>query len=190
MTQVYRRFFEVVEGEFLKNVEQAIAINHSAMDAYMEIAKEIGAHSDRYYASEKNLIGFYFDKKPGDTYKRVGPGAFYPKRNNKPGKALHERIAAIQVCNTYDYSPLGLAEDGRWVIVYGGTAYSCSTTFLPKTKRVFVAVPWQDNDPDKHDRNPHMLWTPASHMVEMKEWEVQRAIDEYNEMMRGEDSCH
>ncbi len=194
---VYRRYFKVAKGPLVDAVVHARQVNKEAWEKYQEILSDIGAKPG-YYQTRNCLVAVVFEKEPDRyLYKRSGKG-WYPKRNIKEGRALHERFAAVKTIDEQKcLKEVGLTDNPT---IFGSNRAHCpSLTIIPSdTPVLFVLVPWYDEDPEKlaryvkdREKGSHyngtldaVLWCPTKDMLEVKEWEYLRSIDEWNESVR------
>lgn len=200
---VYRRYFRVERGPLVDAVKEAREINNKAHDEHVSILKEIGAKT-KYYQRDGRLVAVIFDNEPNrNLYKKVGncPDGHFPKKNSKQGKALAKRLTEIKTKPEIDcLSVVGLI--GRFKFVSASKAYGDTIVTIPSDPIVvYVSVPWHDVDPEKieayvaekqqskgrYDRDLEaVMWTPPKEFIEIKSWEVDKAIDEWNESCQAE----
>lgn len=191
---VYRRYFRVDEGPLISAAAEAIAINKKAEDDYQKILKEIGAMDTQWYQVKGKLTEIMFEGCPDlHLFKRTKNG-WYPKKNNKEAKAIATRFEAVQTVNTSAcLKEVGLLHDFPVLFGEGKCYYNVLTILRFEPIVCFVNIPWYDIDPEKlekykntdrknrQDSNmDYLLWEPTRDMVEVKEWEFLRAIEEYN----------
>lgn len=188
---VYRRYFRVTSGPLFDAVVAATEVNRSARKEYGKILDSIGAKCDQWYQIDDRLVGLIFGETPDkNLFKKVRNG-WMPKKNNKKAKAIADRIASVKTENINDLlSVVGLSSFPR--IFAGGKCYSATLTDIPSDPPViYVCVPWFDVDPvklkaykaDKNSRDSNyeaILWEPPADMEEVKGWEVDKAIEEWN----------
>lgn len=185
---VTRRFFRVTTGPVIRSVKNAQTINGAADTMYKRIISDIGAN-DTYYTRDHRLVAFTFDKPDRNLFKKVGKG-WYPKLNTKWGKSLDHRIRELHI-DDVDKSVLTLLVLVDKCIFTGRTLCRPTICVIPSDEPVvFVSVPWYDEDPavveeykksTKRDGNLDMLlWTPPKELIEVKEWEVDKEIAEWN----------
>ena len=198
----YNRYFLIKEGPALEAAKAQDLTNRAALTAYGEIAKELGANEEKFYISENKLVAFIFASPPSSVaFKRVKGGGFYPKQTSKAGKALHERISEVPtVPDRAILEPLGLGTSYSLLDPRKGALYFPALTFLPGEGRpvLYLSVPWFDCDPEeletyKADKAEGarletnldaVLWEPLSGWEEVKDWEVNKAIREYNACLK------
>lgn len=196
---VYRRYFRVTEGPLIDAMKDAIEINNRAKREYVNILHKIGAER-QYYHIDNRLVAVQFKDEPDRyLYKKCKHGGWYPKRNTKEGKTLHERFKSVKT--EADSECLKLVNLSSSPTLAGaGRCYFPTITVLPSEDMViFISVPWYDEDPDvlaeyvkdkNHmDRNyDAILWKPSEEMVEIKRWEVEKEIDQWNESIKTEET--
>ncbi len=196
---VYRRYFKATSGPMIDKIKESQSINIEANKKFSEILQELGACNE-YYHREGKLIAMKF---PGNVdqnkYKKMSCGGWYPKRNTKYGRELHKRIDLVATSpETNSLSSIGLTTSPT--IFSAGRCYFPSMTKIPSDPMVvFVSVPWYDEDPEavelyKIDRElgrrgdgniDAILWQPSDELVEIKEWEVTKAIEEWNQSLKS-----
>lgn len=198
---VYRRYFKIETGPVIEAVKEIEQINNVAHEEYTKILKKIGAE-DGYYHRGRRLVSIIFKDAPDSALYRKNDSGWYPKKNCKEGKALAKRIESIKTKSPKEaLHVLGLSSTPS--LFGGGRAYYNTTTVIPDTPPIaYISVPWYDEDPEvmrqyQKDKaaGKHMcvnydsiLWRPTADMVEVKKWEVDRAIDEWNEKVKAENS--
>ncbi len=190
----YRRYFRVVSGVLVDAINKGRETNKIASNEYRKILKEIGA-KDTFYHIDNKLNSIVFENTPDPKdFKRTDNG-YYPKQNSKAGRALHKRLKSIKTTPESDcLESVGLSRSPT--IFAASTCYFPSVTVIPSKPLVaLVSVPWYDEDPEKlakyiEDKkageydNGNMnalLWEPTDEMVEIKEWQVIKEIEEWNE---------
>lgn len=193
---VYRRIFRVTDGPLIDAIKEANEINAQAHKEYRAILEEIGA-SLKYYVRDGRMCGIIFDNEPDEKlFKSRGYNAgWWPKKNCKAGKELCARIGAVKtrdVQGTLD--TVGLV-GGCPALFRGGYAHYCTLVVIPESPlAAYVSVPWWDVDPTKmedykrrnaegkeYDSSYHFVrWEPTPEMVEVKKWEFERHVDEWN----------
>lgn len=180
---LYRRYFRVTEGPLIAAVKEIETFNKAGRAEYEKILIEIGAKLNYYHQGEK-LKCFLFDKEP-DTkiFKRVQPG-WYPKKTSKVAKAFALRFEAVKIKNPQDaMEVIGLSTND--MMIRDMKIASPQTITIPgDTFTVYVVVPWYDDDPEKKTTEKLLLWKPAPELNEVKEWEVRKHIEEWNENIR------
>lgn len=198
---VYTRFFRVTQGPVVEAAKECLDIAEAARASYSEILKDIGA-KDRYYgdAGSSKLLALSFEERPDtNLYKRMKNGGWYPKLNTKEGRELHKRLEAVVTRSPDDLLPMMGLSNGPTVFERGsvrdharGRVYFATATIVPYDEPVvLVQVPWYDEDPSKlksYADNPNwqdsnldaILWEPAKEMVELKEWEIMKEIEAFN----------
>ena len=197
---VYRRYFKVTEGPLVAAISENKKVNDDARVEYKKIIKEIGAKED-YYTFDVQPSGFMFDKAPdGGIFKKNKNGSYYPKKNCKDGRELAKRIESVKTASSGSpLSSVGL-HGNKFPRIFGnGKAYYETMIVIPSDPPVaFVSVPWFDEDPEKIeqykiDRSTGnninrdlsaILWEPTADMAEVKKWEVDKAVEEWNESLK------
>ncbi len=195
---VYSRYFKVTAGPLIEAIQQVKELNQKARILYAEIVADVGAKPG-FYVRDHKLVGFQFDSADTSIYKKTGDGGWYPKKNTKAGKALNKRLDAIKTAPEERALRLvGLHEHPS--IFMGNTAYCSTVIVIPSTPLVlFIQVPWYDESPDRmaeyiKDKEAGtsynatldaLLWKPANDMNEVKKWEFEKAVDEWNESLEA-----
>jgi len=195
---VYRRYFKVTTGPLVDRVKEIRKINKQAREKYLEILKSIGARS--YVSIDDKLSGVMFDYDPDKSvYRKCSfPGAWYPKKNSKVGKAIANQLNSVKVEKEGDaLDVVGLT---RFAITYEGYVHFTTITVMPSEEIIIVGVPWlhdadilvQEYKKAKKagliscDSNiDHLMWEPTPEMTEIKEWEFKKIISDYNESFKG-----
>ncbi len=197
---VYQRYFRIKSGPLVDAVIEANQINADAVIEYQKILKEIGARPEFYHCGGR-LVGVNFESRPhSGLFKRQTFG-WYPKKNCRVGKELAAKIEAVKTKNPKMALKLvGLSDHPT--LFGAGRCYSPSMTVIPeKPPVIYISVPWYDEDPDKIEqyKKDHeagirsdlnfesILWEPTSEMQEVKRWEVDRHVDEWNEKVRAKE---
>lgn len=187
----YLRYFDMKDGPTAQRLAELIALRDIYMAALNVIKNEIGADNIYTYQQGGRLCCFKFSKNPGPDFKKMESG-FLPKKTTKSGKVLAERIAAIPVPPSVHscLEVVGMG-DGHWCLQDGLTIYNASICGSPKAGW-FAVIPWMDVDPKvleqyRKDREAgthgngnydHLLWTAPAEWVEVKEWEMKKAMDD------------
>lgn len=199
MLSVYRRYFRVKTGPLMVAVTKAREINANAHKDYLKLLEEYGAEPQYYTASSTNkkLIAMCFESEP-DRYlfKKVKrTSGWYPKKNNSHGKQIADRFEAIETRNESCLDVVDLDNFAR--ITCNGRAYRSVMVVIPSDPVVlYISVPWYDVDPEElkaykadttnsYDHNIlAVMWEPDEHMIEVKSWEMDKAITEWNESIK------
>lgn len=196
---IYRRYFRVTSGPMVDHMTEAAKINDAANEKYKAILDEVGAKRT-YYHQGRRMTAMMFDGEPDrNIFKKCGQG-WWPKKNGPTGKDLNKRLSAIETKDPNDalklvglrYSPCVFA---------GGKCYWPTLIVIPgDIPTIYVTLPWFDCDSAeveqyKRDREAgirgdanldHIMWTPSAEMEEVKGWQVDKHIDEYNESIKAE----
>ena len=196
---IYRRYFRVESGPLVEAVNQSIKVNKEAHEKYLVLLEEVGA-TDQYYQVDGRLTAMQFREDP-DTklFKRVPrcSGGWFPKLNSKKAKNIAEKFKEVKTISERGcLSSVGMG--GFLKMLDSGQGYRDTMVVIPSDPVVvFVSVPWFDVDPEKmkaykKDKSrtttnmEAVLWKPTKGMVEVKHWEFERAVDEWNESIKGE----
>lgn len=210
--KIYRRYFKVTSGPVVAAAIENVQFNKCARDEYSRILKDIGANENQFYQQDDVIVGIIFDTKPdGGVYKRVCSGkAWWPKQNCKEGKLLFKRFRDVEIKGPNEPLKHANLPYGNFSpIMFGdGKAWSAVMLFLPwgGNETVIISVPWMDENPDilsdyvsKKDKGTHfnsnldhLLWKPTPEMVEIKLWQYEKEIDDWNEHVRSsnQESSH
>lgn len=190
----YNRYFEFKTGALLNALVDATRQNDASLAEIKIIQQEIGAKS-QYVARSQAFAAFLFDTPPEPKLFRKLHGGFYPKK----GTPLHARVSALTFVDTSTcLEAVGLPNAPT---LFGDSkVYFPQCILLPWEAPVaYLCVPWYDEDPSvleeyKADRSDgkryssnydSLLWTPPEEGVEIKSWQFEKAIDEWNQHVRG-----
>lgn len=198
----YNRYFKVTEGALIEAVKECRANNKKANKEYEALLKKIGAE-ENYYVRDHRLVAVTFKDAPDPkVFKRNTntKDGWYPKKNCKAGKEIAQAIESIKVTNEDDCLEIvGLSSGPR--MFFAGYCYRATLVVIPKDAlEIYISVPWYDEDPAvleqyKVDRaagnefdscKDAILWEPTPEMTEVKEWEVKKAIQEWNDSLKAE----
>lgn len=197
---IYRRIFRATEGPLIEAIKEANEINAKAHSEYRVILEEIGA-SLKYYVADGRMCGIIFDTDPDEKlFRSRGYNmGWWPKKNCKAGKELCARIKAVKTIDVQStLKAVGLV-GGCHVLFREGYAHKNTLVVIPETPPVaYVSVPWWDVDPEKleaykarhadgkeYDHNYEFIqWEPTPEMTEVKKWEFERHVDEWNSKIK------
>lgn len=199
MKNVYRRYFRVTSGPVMDFISHANEVNDAAHKQYLEILADIGAKL-QYYQRDGKLTGILFEGEPDSgVFKKNGQFGWYPKKNCAKGREIHKRLESVETINpSMALKSVGLSTVP--VLFTGGRCYWATLTIIPETPpAAYVSVPWYDEDPAELEKYreerskgtwgdgnlDHLLWQPSEGMEPVKEWELSRAIDEWNEKVKA-----
>lgn len=194
---IYLRYFQILDAATLAAIKETWEIRKAYRDALDKVKESIGAESVYFYSRHGGVAGFGFNSLPDlSVFKKVEGQIYYPKRSTKHGKAICLQIEALKKPGRIDdvlkisglYPDFCLTGEATRA---GIRMYSASICGSDKAGW-FAVVPWKDEDPAvlekyKADRDAgicgsaeldHLLWTPPSEWVEVKEWEVKKAMEE------------
>ena len=144
------------------------------------------------------LVGIIFDGKVDRcVFKSVTYG-WYPKKNCRSGKALYARLKSVKTKNTEDALELVGLSPVPSVFSENRCYSSASVVISEDNPIVYVSVPWYDEDPKKieqykkdnaagihSDRSlDSILWEPTPEMKEVKAWEFEKHVSEWNEKQK------
>lgn len=201
---IYHHYFRVTTGPLIEAGRALMQRRSEAIDVIKAFCAEIGATNVRTYTSG-DLAGFDFDTPP-DARVWASPtksGMYRPRANTKAGRELKARVDALPKVPDLSstISEVGLCHNFP-ALIQGRMGYSSVAFGAPERGVMFVKVPWRDEDPqelaeykqqresDKPTRVScsldHLLWTPTADMIEVKEWEVLREVEEINAAIKGE----
>lgn len=195
----YNRYFRVTEGPLIAAIIEANTVNRAARKLYADILQDIGAQ-ETYLQRDNKLVAVIFDSKPNpNRYKRVDQG-WYPKRNSTEGRDLHRQFELVKTANVQEcLATVGLTTSPTIHDPSKGVCYFAALMVIPSDPVVaYVRVPWYDEDPEvveqyKADKAAGIrscmsldaiTWDPTGDMLEVKEWEMSKAIDEWNAGVR------
>lgn len=199
MSEIYRKYFKIETGAAVALAKTMQDTNKAARARFFEICADMGAEKSYSFDDHsRTVLGFDFQKEPDRSiFKKVKTG-FYPKKGSKIGAAFCKQIDAVQTATEAPiFDALGLPSDRFAWIHLGAKFYWPSLVVIPsESPTVYVVVPWFDIDParlaeykasgDKGDLAMRLgnweclLWEPTSDMSPVKEWEVSKACDEWN----------
>lgn len=205
---IYRRYFEIKDADTLARIAELQSARMAYNKAALEFIKEIGAKN----ASTRNerISGFEFNDTPDLTIWKDGRDGWVPRLNTNGGKSMRARMDALN--DRHKPEPLANALTIAGLITGcpavfdagGGVAYLVGVCgFSGDNSRWFASVPWFDEDPaklaeykaqraDEETRThwsselDHLCWEAPAEWVEVREWEVQKALDEHNAANRAE----
>lgn len=194
---VYYRYFQIKDEATLAKIDVMFAARKAQSEGADKIKEQIGAKSVYFYSRGGSLAGFGFDSTPDlAVFKKVENDIYYPKKSTKAGKDICAQISklpkvepiddALKVSGLHPFFCLS-GEATR----SGFRMHSASICGSDKAGW-FAVVPWRDEDPKvleeyKAERSAgtrgrseldHLLWTPPAEWVEVKEWEMKKALDE------------
>ena len=199
---IYRKYFSTNKGPLHDEVMRINTQISDTIAKYVELAKELGANSDKISVwGECRLDGFVFDSEPDrDLFKKNKSGCFIPKKNTKFGREFHKKLAKIPTPNLNDaLVVIGLGGNRSDSIMYDGKIYWSTLILIPSTNEVFVSKPWYDEDPEviaqelskgKNVGNSNIqsvAWEPTEELTEVKKWEMDRAIQAHNDGVKDND---
>ena len=196
MKTIYRRYFKVTSGP-IAIAAKALVDNHEEVRAkYLEILSGIGAE-ENYWHSEHRLIGF---TPIGDKsmYRKVKDAGYYPKVKTKESRALRDRLRDVDKLVMRRHGEIMQMANEPSEIFSGMAIHFPTPTILNYDNDsplvVFISVPWYDEDPEviaEARKNASLgnrltgeiralLWEPSTEMKEVKEWEVLKDIENFN----------
>lgn len=203
MSKVYRRFFKVTDGPFVDAMNEIRAQNEENYQQAQSLCEKHGGKSVIYW-NRGGIAAFVFDEDPGRDWKLIRRKALaeiegvkvLPKKSCKKGKEvskeldaipkhrdLSEALAAIGLPNNYPL--IFMCREGKAL-----SAYYCGSH---SEKIYFISVPWKEvsneeleaykKDSNSYDSELKFLteWNPHESMEEVKEWEVDKYMDELKE---------
>lgn len=195
---VYRRYFKVTTGPLVAALQQHREVMKQAHAEYEEICKEVGADVGKFYQRDGKLVGFIFSGNPGPDPMlfKEGSSGWTPRKNNKRGKAIAKQVDAVKTSDVKDcLEAVGLANHFAR-ICSNSRAYGVTIIDIPDdTPWALISVPWYDENPEKlaqykvdREKQCHfnanldaILWEPTPDMVELKEWQYKKEIEDWNE---------
>ena len=198
MRDIYRRFFKITDGPVIDHINEAAKVNDDAHEQYKIILDEVGA-KHTYYHRGRKMTAMMFESEPDrNLFKKSGQG-WWPKKNSKTGKDLNERLDAIVTKDPNEALKL-IGLDNNPCVFSGSKCYWPTLIVIPEAKPVvYVTLPWFDADPKeveqyRQDRDTgicvsrnldHILWAPSKDMEEIKNWQMDRHLDEWNESVKA-----
>ena len=163
------KYFKITEQSALNDIELAIKSHEDRDVAVEKLAKKLGAY-DCLQFSEGSIAGFKFYSNPDKAiWKKVKHG-FLPKVKTDEHlmvAKLPKRLDYIEVIVQYGFGHEMLIGDR----VPNGTAFRMHSSYIRGNRQsAFYAIVVPYND--EFDREIH------ESLLELKEWEVLKAIDE------------
>ena len=203
--KVYRRYFRVTEGPLIDAVKECLVINDAAKKEYNAILSKIGAE-EGYYLNDHRLVAFTFPESPDPkVFKKhpKTPDGWHPKKNCKEGKEIAKAIEAVKTKNVNDcMATVGLNFSLR--IISDNIGHKAAMFVIPADPMtIFVSVPWYDEAPEelekyRKDRKAGrrlcmnfdaVLWEPTPEMTEVKGWEAEKAVQEWNDSLKSKNAA-
>lgn len=197
---VYKRYFRITAGplmEAAREIEQQRGVAIATLKTFI---REVGATDAQTYR-DGTVAGFCFDGVACDPVwgVRDSSGVRMPRGNTKEGKALRERIKALPRVPGFSDSLKSIGLHDGPAVINGNRFYRSLVAGTPSLGVLYLCVPWRDIDPreleeygQQRDEGSnfsmeldHLLWKPTTDMVEMKEWEVRRDLDEANAQLKA-----
>lgn len=194
---IYRRYFRIKDAKTLEAIRQ-IRFNRDLYNIMLRaVIEKIGA--ENAWTNEECLTGFSFPKGhevDRRIFKPAGDNRWLPKKTVPEGKELWHTILSAPFPLSLR-TALGEADlsTSRFCLSDGGRIYGC-TVCGHESVGWFAIVPWTDVDPAdleqyRKDRDEgsrgdgdldHLLWTPPVEWDEVKEYVVDKAIAEAQEL--------
>ncbi len=191
---VYRRYFKITAGPIIEAAEEVLAVNNRAKKEYKALLAEYNAKKEYYHRDDK-MVGILFEGEPDrHLFKKLKHG-WWPKKNSKAAMAVWEKFNAVKTKKSEDLLPMMNISPGP-VLFGGGKCHFSLLVIIPSEPPVIhVSIPWYDEDPanikkykvDKANggsticgNQEYICWEPTEDMVEIKEWERIKAIDDWN----------
>lgn len=197
---VYRRYFKVTTGPLIKALKHHREVTKQSHVEYESICTEVGADVGKFYQRDGKLVGFIFSGSPDQEVFKKGKYGWTPKKNTKRGKAIAKQVAAVKTSDVKDcLKEVGLGNYFARIFT-DCRAYGVSIIDIPdSTPWALIAVPWYDENPDviakykdasgsKKHFNANLaaiLWEPSADMVELKEWQFNKEISDWNESVKS-----
>jgi hypothetical protein len=197
-----RRYFLVESKEADELIKNMNEHNEDVRQKVIALREEVGASDIYTDQSYGNIVGVTFDERPDEErlYKRVQGerGLFYPRKNTKEGRELAKKFESIPELMTE--STCGILElfdlKGSGMLS-GMTLYMPNIHIIPNNA-VYISIPSHDipleelerrkasgqTDTNLNSMISSAKWIPPECFTELKEWEVQKAYDEYNESLK------
>lgn len=195
----YNRYFRITEGALMDAINNVLQVNNKAKEQYQELIKELGAKNE-YWHVDNRLTALIFDEEPDLNLFKKADNGWYPRKNTKEGRALAKRFEEIQTLDEDSILPVANLPKYGWCLSYGGKIFKAHVrALIPSDPKVLIiGVPWYDEDPEElaqyiKDREEgkrgnmnldHLCWKPTPEMVEVKEWQVGKEIDEWNSALK------
>lgn len=200
MSEIYFRFFRVTDGPIMDRAREIEAANIEARKVVAAFSDEIGA-KNWWQNRDGGVIGFSFEQ-PDEKIWRETRWGYLPRKSTKIGKELYRRIMLLPtmtpISSAFALSGLDMHAP---VVIEGNVGHYVTASGSPKIGVMFARVPWRDVDPAELDQYrseqeagnrwslglSHLIWEPSPEMqmVEMKEWEALKEIDEINARLKA-----
>ncbi len=199
-----RRFFEIKDDKAFELLEKQSKEKESIVDKYSELKEELGA-DEVLMRDDGYVIGMSFDFEPDyKSWKKVKPSSFnrkaiyFPKRNSKVGKALYKKFKDIGNVPNSDDSGVMELYDANKMVFMGMTLSKSSLIVLDNPTRAFISMAWVDTPTEELERRLELAeyeseerdlkslievskWEKPDCLIELKEWELKKIIDEQEE---------
>lgn len=154
------------------------------------------------YRNERSgsIVGVRFNERPDEDnlYKRVKGerNMFYPRKNTKDGRALAKKFESIPYfIREVDCGILELF-DAEQSMLSGMSLYESCVHIIPDTA-IYVSMPCHgipleelerrkaegQTDTNLNSMISSAKWVVPDELTEVKEWQVQKAFDEYNDSL-------
>lgn len=203
MKNIYRRYFEIKDTATLARIAELSAARSSYHRAVLDFVESIGAKEA--FTRNEIVSGFSFTGDPDLGTWREGRDGWVPRKNTKAGKEMQARIDSLN--SKGDVAPLDHAlticglSPGFPVILDVARGVGCRVGLCGyggEAPRWFASVPWFDEDPAKLAEYKaqresgekrthwsceldHLCWEPPAEWVELKQWEVEKALSDFKE---------
>lgn len=199
----YNRYFRVTGGPLMAAARSIEQEKREAFDICDALRKELSADSFNTY-KDGRFAGFGFKQFPDPSvWKQPDQfGLYWPRKNTVRGKEIMKRIEALPKLRGLEYSleAVGLAPHVP-ALIDGNVWYAPTAFGAPALGVMFVRVPWRDEKPEKlaayksqrdSDKRTHfcieldlLTWEPPAEFAEVKEWEVQKEIEELKAKLKN-----
>lgn len=198
---IYTRYFRVTGGPLMTKAAEIEAANKVARKAITDFCSDIGAEASQLY-SDGRFSGFTFAAAPDMTaWKQPNKlGHYWPRKTSAAGKALLARIETLPriVPVKMALKVVGLSPDLP-VVTHENRWTAPTLAGLADLGELFVCVPWRDEDPEKlaaykagrkagkawSMELDHLCWEPTADLVEVKRWEVEKALEDLNAKIKA-----
>lgn len=193
MTDVYRQFFKVGNSQALELIKEIQEHNKKVVAFWLDIINDIGANTGIYVDNEGRLSDITFTVPPNKNHYKKTKRGWFPKRNNNKTRGIAKQLSSQRQRQFNEILPILGFNGINPILLRSGMAYYVTILVIPEeTPQVYIAVPCYDEDPlvlQEYVNDPDssnltldlLLWEPPEYLTKKKKWEIDRAVEEYNE---------
>ena len=192
-----RRYFKVESDKANQLLEEHNNKRSEIENKLRELKKDVGAE-DVYKNSFGHIIGVSFKDEPDTVklYKKVEHGLYYPRKNTAEGRELAKKFESIGSVPFVEKCGILELFNANKSLMSGMTLYSTSVHVIPN-QAIYISMPWCDVPLEELQRRKEKgqtdtalnsdidaaAWVKPVELVEVKEWELQKVVDEYNDSL-------